>query len=128
MGDRGEGVRSSENSFRGSSNFSEGKTSDAGIDWKLSSRAQAVAKIPDAEFEQIVAARKPKAINHAVKNLARKATHSKIRAEAEKRNRPDAFAPFALIYADPPWEFETYSVKGKDGAAPDNHYPTMTVP
>jgi N6-adenosine-specific RNA methylase IME4 len=33
---------------------------------------------------------------------------------------------FALIYADPPWSFETYSEKGKDMTSPDNHYPTMS--
>lgn len=32
---------------------------------------------------------------------------------------------FALIYADPPWTFETRSENGKD-RSPDNHYPTMS--
>ena len=32
---------------------------------------------------------------------------------------------FNLVYADPPWEFRTYSDKGKD-RDPSNHYPTLT--
>jgi N6-adenosine-specific RNA methylase IME4 len=32
--------------------------------------------------------------------------------------------PFALIYADPPWAFETYSWKGKD-ISPEKHYPVL---
>jgi N6-adenosine-specific RNA methylase IME4 len=31
---------------------------------------------------------------------------------------------FRLIYADPPWSFETWSTKGMDRSA-DNHYPTV---
>jgi len=34
--------------------------------------------------------------------------------------------PFNLIYADPPWQFETWSEKGK-GRSAEMHYPTMTV-
>jgi N6-adenosine-specific RNA methylase IME4 len=30
-----------------------------------------------------------------------------------------------LIYADPPWKFETYSPKGL-GRTPDQHYPTLS--
>jgi N6-adenosine-specific RNA methylase IME4 len=35
--------------------------------------------------------------------------------------------PFPLIYADPPWPYETHSDLGKVMTSPDNHYPTMTV-
>ena len=33
---------------------------------------------------------------------------------------------FAVIYADPPWSFKSWSEKGQ-GRAPDKHYPTMDV-
>lgn len=33
---------------------------------------------------------------------------------------------YSVIYADPPWRFETYSAKGKD-RAPDQHYSTMPI-
>ena len=33
--------------------------------------------------------------------------------------------PFALFYADPPWQFEIYSEMGAE-RTPDQHYPTLT--
>ena len=33
---------------------------------------------------------------------------------------------FSVVYADPPWRFETYSAKGR-GRSADNHYPVMTL-
>ncbi len=33
---------------------------------------------------------------------------------------------YEIIYADPPWQFVTYSSKGK-GRSADRHYPTMTL-
>ena len=33
---------------------------------------------------------------------------------------------YNIIYADPPWTFETYSDKGKDKSA-ENHYPCMNI-
>lgn len=32
---------------------------------------------------------------------------------------------YSIIYADPPWQFKTYSDKGK-GRSADCHYPTMS--
>ena len=33
---------------------------------------------------------------------------------------------YNIIYADPPWEYRTYSKKGK-GRSAENHYPTMSI-
>lgn len=33
---------------------------------------------------------------------------------------------FSIVYADPPWSFDTYSDKGK-GRSAENHYPVMTI-
>lgn len=33
---------------------------------------------------------------------------------------------YNVIYADPPWEYKTYSNKGK-GRSAERHYPTMTL-
>ena len=33
---------------------------------------------------------------------------------------------YNVIYADPPWEYKTYSSKGK-GRSAERHYPTMTL-
>jgi N6-adenosine-specific RNA methylase IME4 len=49
------------------------------------------------------------------------AEHAKFTAKLDVKE-----GRFALIYADPPWSFETYSEKGKDMTSPDNHYPTMS--
>jgi N6-adenosine-specific RNA methylase IME4 len=42
-----------------------------------------------------------------------------LRAVAARRRYP-------VVYADPPWTFETLSEKGKR-KSPENHYPTMTI-
>ena len=34
--------------------------------------------------------------------------------------------PYRIIYADPPWQFKTYSEKGK-GKSPERHYHCMTL-
>lgn len=52
---------------------------------------------------------------------------SKIVDEWEKRyeiSLPDG--KFDIIYADPPWRFETWSEKGK-GRSAEQHYPTMPL-
>ena len=33
---------------------------------------------------------------------------------------------YSIIYADPPWHYETYSKKGQ-GRAAESHYPTMSL-
>lgn len=56
----------------------------------------------------------------------RRETHQRIAEEATaaKVEAPEKFGPFALIYIDPPWTFETYS----DLATRllDEHYPVLT--
>jgi len=51
--------------------------------------------------------------------------HRSIAREAQAQRREDLLGPFAVIYADPPWLFETYSDKGK-GRSPERHYPVLT--
>lgn len=52
-------------------------------------------------------------------------------AERLSQSPPRALDEFAakrrwpVVYADPPWEFRTWSEAGKE-KSPDNHYPTMT--
>jgi len=36
------------------------------------------------------------------------------------------YAKYKVIYADPPWQFKTYSEKGL-GKSADQHYPTMSL-
>lgn len=58
---------------------------------------------------------------------SRQEKHRKIRdaAELQRANTPEIVGPFPLIYADPPWVFNTYSEKGLE-KTPDQHYPTLT--
>lgn len=44
---------------------------------------------------------------------------------AKNQDLPAGERKYGVIYADPPWSFETWSGEGKDRAA-ENHYPTMT--
>jgi N6-adenosine-specific RNA methylase IME4 len=55
---------------------------------------------------------------------SRKAKHLEIEEAARADIRENVVGPFPLIYADPPWKFETYSEKGLS-KAPDQHYPTL---
>ena len=61
-------------------------------------------------------------IKHFVKKKRREAKHQEVADSAATVPLEDP--EFNIIYADPPWEFTTYSEKGKD-LAPDQHYPTM---
>ena len=33
---------------------------------------------------------------------------------------------YSVIYADPPWQYRTYSKKGQ-GRSAESHYPTMSI-
>ncbi len=61
---------------------------------------------------------------------ARESKERDLAARTEEANRELAdrglWRKYNVIYADPPWRFETYSAKGLRKAA-DNYYQTMTV-
>lgn len=111
---------------------------EAGIDKKLSARAQKMAAVPAAEFESMVGEwrERVEVENERVttnllaageKKLSRDekeaALADKMKAAAESLGQ----GKFGVILADPPWRFEPYSRQtGMDRAA-DNHYPTMDV-
>ena len=59
--------------------------------------------------------------------LKRKNKHKDIvrRAKLIKSVSPDGIGQFPLLYADPPWIFETYT-PDKTHRMPDDHYPTMS--
>jgi N6-adenosine-specific RNA methylase IME4 len=56
---------------------------------------------------------------------SREQKHSDIANAANASGDKKTKGPFPLIYADPPWKFETYSPKGLE-KTPDQHYPTLT--
>jgi N6-adenosine-specific RNA methylase IME4 len=55
----------------------------------------------------------------------RKDNHARIVTQAAKAKAPDKLGPFALIYWDPPWTFETHTPE-MTHRMPDDHYPTLT--
>lgn len=60
-------------------------------------------------------------------NKERRATrHEAIREKAKAQKIEGKLGPFALIYADPPWVFETFAPSGRESnRAADEHYPTL---
>lgn len=57
----------------------------------------------------------------------RKDNHARIVAQAEraKQSAPANLGPFALMYLDPPWTFETHTPE-MTHRLPDDHYPVLT--
>jgi N6-adenosine-specific RNA methylase IME4 len=65
-------------------------------------------------------------IEHQIKLKKRVSRHAEIAEEAKFKAKLEVKeGQFALIYADPPWTFETLSERGID-RSPDNHYPTLS--
>lgn len=96
------------------------------------STAAEVAKLPEAQQQEIVA-RGPKEILDAAKRI--RAEKSKVKREARltriaelTRNNPEL--PIGTIYnvilEDPEWKFEVWGEGGMDRSA-ENHYPTSTL-
>lgn len=115
------------------------KLAEGGISRKLSSRAQRSADVDDKAFELIVADHRDRIIAESDR-----VTDAIVRESEKKKKREsriDSVAgggrvddllelvkrgiKFGCIYADPPWQFRTYSERGK-GRNADQHYETMS--
>ena len=113
---------------------------DCGIDKKLSSRSQKVAKLPEAEFENALADIKTKMVEQGARvsldlvrdtaKAAAKAAHSVLTQGGGQVSDLVALAETgyraSTILADPPWHFATRSQKG-DGRSANQHYTTNTL-
>lgn len=107
---------------------------EAGIDHKLSSRAQRLAALPDERFLAALGEWREAAEREAGRvtvTLVRGTDKRVARAVREevlgRQQRALPVERFGVIYADPEWRFEPRSRKtGLDRAA-DNHYPTSPV-
>ncbi len=100
---------------------------DAGIDKKLSSRAQKMANVPDVEFECLLGDwrdRVEKENERVTVNLLR----ASERTERDKgfTNNPTEWpaGQYPIIYADPPWRYDHSPTSSRDI---ENHYPTMSL-
>lgn len=109
---------------------------EAGINRKLSSKAQKLAEVPPAAFDAVLGRARDKIVAgsavvvNPVKDL--KTNDKKVmravreaRLAAKQRALPQR--RFGVIYGDPEWPFRTWSEAGKDRSA-ENHYPTSLVP
>jgi N6-adenosine-specific RNA methylase IME4 len=100
----------------------------AGIDKKLSVRAQGLARLSEPEREAHLAAVQKQA-SEALRMTTAEKQARRAEREAELGVKQMAWPTtiFGVLYGDPPWRNEPYSRDtGMDRAA-DNHYPTMTV-
>jgi hypothetical protein len=102
---------------------------EAGIDKKLSARAQQLSALPDDQFALRLSPAKREAIAHIEMPLAARAAEKKRRrAEREvERGAKIAALPskrFGVILADPPWKFGVWS-PDTSNALPD--YPTCEL-
>jgi N6-adenosine-specific RNA methylase IME4 len=108
---------------------------EAGIDAKLSAQAQKWAKLGEPEFEAHLAqvridiesgGAKKTAGARAADTASKKADRAARERELGARQAALPEAKFGVIYADPEWQFETFSEAGMDRSA-DNHYPTSPL-
>jgi N6-adenosine-specific RNA methylase IME4 len=97
----------------------------------------ALAKLPHKRQAEIIAKAKsePKTKSKRKRTVSAKGEAKKMQRDKRERELADSTERaskavgsklYGVIYADPPWKFETFSHRGMDRSA-DNHYPTMTV-
>lgn len=114
---------------------------ELGVDHNLSSRSQKLGGITEQTFEAMVASTREQ-----IRERGSRGTLATLAAEEKQQRRVKeaeeyaartavgcnvtdlavlaaSGARFSVIYADPPWEFRTYSGQGKDRSA-DRHYNT----
>ena len=113
---------------------------DAGIDKKLSARAQKLAAVPETKFDQMVCEWRDRVASETERvtvSLMREGAIAQERQAYEQRKVEGgtvadlhalAAAGFkaGAILADPPWSYETYSGRGKQRSA-ERYYDTMTL-
>ena len=119
----------------GGEQFPQLRLDDIGVDRKLSSKAQSLARSPEAIFEDVVRQAREKilagkaiVINPTKDVTSRQKKVMRAIKEAQLAAKARALPKdvYQLIYADPEWKFETWSEEGLDRAA-DNHYPTSDL-
>ena len=69
----------------------------------------------------------PDRAQHLVKRVVREQREQRLAEATLTASRELGTKRYGVIYADPPWRFEPYSVETGSDRAADNHYPTMTV-
>lgn len=89
----------------------------------------ALAKLPkDKQDELIDRAEKGEKVSAKteVKKVARAEKEQALAEKTITKSLESETQLYGVVYADPPWRFETFSDNGMDRSA-DNHYPTMSL-
>lgn len=85
--------------------------------------AAKIAEMEPDQQAQIIAAPRP---DQAVKKVARQGKEQELAERTITQTMHSVDKVYGVIYADPPWRYETFSENGMDRSA-DNHYPTMNM-
>jgi N6-adenosine-specific RNA methylase IME4 len=88
----------------------------------------ALIKLPESERNELIQrAKTDKKISAKfhLKKYTREQRHQAIRDAAKRAKTDPLLGPYLLLYADPPWPFETFSEKGL-GSSPVMHYPVLS--
>jgi N6-adenosine-specific RNA methylase IME4 len=134
-GARGSGSNQYDKKEVASHSGSPPKISDLGIERHQSSRYQQIALIPEEEFKEEVHKIKESGeqitSNHFLNIVKKREKEKKRKKKAEKINETiknnkelNQDKKYAVIYADPPWEYEHCKT---DNRKIENHYPTMSL-
>jgi len=98
---------------------------EAGVDKKLSARAQKLAVLAEDLFEGLLnrwRARLSHETERVTTNLLNEGQREQARAA--RRARPLPVGRYHLLYADPPWRYDHTETESR---AIENHYPTMSL-
>ena len=98
---------------------------EAGIDKKLSARAQKMAAVPEEKFEGMLGEwrdRVEKENERVTTNLLREGERVQRDEKLEQPAIPED--RYSLIYADPPWRYDYAETKNREI---ENQYPTMDL-
>ncbi|WP_173087332.1 MT-A70 family methyltransferase [Devosia sp. 1635] len=121
-----------ENNGEGPEPFQRVTLEEIGVSKHLSSRSQKLASLDETAFEAAMGKARDKILSGdavMVNPLKDASTADKKAKRAEREAQLGAKqvalpeAKFGVIYADPEWQFGTWSEAGMDRSA-DNHYPT----
>jgi N6-adenosine-specific RNA methylase IME4 len=85
--------------------------------------AAKIADMQPEEQQRIIDDPRP---DQAVKKVARQEKEQQLAGKAIGQSLSASTSLYGVLYADPPWKFETHSENGMDRSA-DNHYPTMSM-
>ena len=85
--------------------------------------AAKIAELEPEQQQQVIADPRP---DQAIKKVMRAGREQELADRTIQQSLAVAGKLYGVIYADPPWRYETYGENGMDRSA-DNHYPTMSM-